>query len=328
MALYSAEEINTIISKMNRPAVILGNGLNEESGYFKGGWNNLLLRFACELDSEIDKEGTGKQELELFAKRILSDLENNSVTLTELYDWILLKFERICIKNKGFNNNKMHSSKDNINTKLISIIKSESNMVSDYSVYDSFLRWCFKKKADILTTNYDSILPSVPGLVCNGKYEYRGVDKKKKSDTKTFPVAHSYLLGDETNLWFINGFIDKTTSLRLSLRDYAQYTKKYGDYIYKSSEKTWIRQFIDRPLIFAGISLDSQETILRTLLIERMRYYIGKKSFPSESFFIKWGGSKGMDDVKREFLKDLGVSVLELQFGEKLSDCFKSISTR
>ncbi len=337
---YTAGEVNAVINKLEQPAVVIGNGLNAEAGVFRGGWAAILQQIAQRLDSRIDERFQGNGPLESFVVRILNDPSSNSVSLTELYDWLLIKYERLMISKKGFYKTKKesYSSKEIVNQELISTVIEESNKPYVDSGMSTFIHWCVCKNADIISANYDDCLLYLPVADCDGEYKYRGKYEKPPEDTETFPVSHSFLLRDndtkkrDIQLWCLNGSIEMDKSPRLALRDYVNYAKfiKNNQLIFDSEKNTWIRQFVDKPLIFAGISMDSQEIILRMLLIERMRYYLIKeKEFPPPSYYIQFNkkGVKAMDEVKREFLKDFGVIVLELQDGEKLSDCFKSVST-
>ena len=337
---YTAEEVNAVINKLEQPAVIIGNGLNAEAGVFRGGWATILQQIAQRLDSRIDERLQGNGPLESFVVRILNDPSSNSVSLTELYDWLLIKYERLMISKKGFFKTKKesYSSKDKVNQELISTVIEESNKPYDDTGMSTFIHWCLCKNADIISANYDDCLLKAPVVDCKAKYKNWGKDEKAQEDTKAFPVFHSFLLQDrdektrECHLWCLNGNTKLENSPRLALRDYVNYAKfiKDNQLIFDKDKHTWIRQFVDKPLVFAGISMDSQEVILRMLLIERMRYHlITEKSYPPPSYYVQFNrkGVRAMDEVKREFLKDFGVIVLELQDGEKLSDCFKSVST-
>ena len=332
--LYTSVEINKIINGLDNPIVVIGNGLNIEAGVFKGGWGGILQRIAERLDSEKTVDSSEEETISSFASRMLENKDTHSVSLTELYDWILIKYDRYRISTEQFLDTakKSYSSKVKVNKILQEIVEIEQRNLANRVGMSKVAKWCMAKNADILSTNYDKCFLTLSDAISNGKIERRKDRDGKAIDTKAFPVASSYRIQDKSkkcsfNLWCINGFVDKPGSPRLSLRDYVNYANfiRREQLVFDESKDTWVRRFIDRPLVFAGISLEPQEVILRTLLIERMRYHItNKKAFPPFSYFIQYNrrNRSEMNDVKREFLNDFGVEVLDLQKGEKLSDCF------
>lgn len=99
-----------------------------------------------------------------------------------------------------------------------------------------------------------------------------------------------------------------------------------NDKYHCEKRRTWLEAFYNGDLIFAGLGLDSQEVVLRWMLIERRRQLLNINNNSTKAYYIKFNDGNEMSEEKRKFFDSLEIETLELKKGEKLSDVFAMIN--
>ena len=189
-------------------------------------------------------------------------------------------------------------------------------------------RWLQKKLAEefdcpVMTTNYDSNIEE--GMM---------LDKTNRNLTRYTNnfLMESYMTDedgkapfDEFCVWHINGSLRYASSLRIGLADYTSIINQASNRIDEWREakrnqlsldnlgftKSWLRMFFEKDLCIVGLSLDTNEILLRWLLIERKKYF---DNHPPEERRRTWYVSKKKDVSKgmQFFLEFLGIEFVAL----------------
>ena len=174
----------------------------------------------------------------------------------------------------------------------------------------------------VMTTNYDYNI----GVDLDFGSEF----KNAKQYTNNF-LMESYRAKPgvkdrfhEFSIWHINGSLKFANSLRIGLSDYTSIISQASDRInewtvaVKSGTpnmnigfyKSWLRMFFEKDLCIVGLSLDTNEVLLRWLLIERKKYLDNNKLNNIHTWYVT---RKGDVDVGMDFYLDfLGVELVAL----------------
>ena len=140
-------------------------------------------------------------------------------------------------------------------------------------------------------------------------------------------------------VWYINGTIDYPKSIRLGLSEYMglgsqlrkaifdlfQAREKYGNNYenYWDKANTWLNILFHKSICICGLGLDTNEPVLRWLLIERQRYIkqfnlTGMKGWFLTDRKIKDGQQLFLDSVGFEVVQASWKQMYEKLFGVKM----------
>lgn len=281
-----------IITKpSNQIAFILGNGIN---------------RFAY--GDNVDPSWS-KLLLDAWEGASFSTITNidEGITFTEFYD--LLEFE---------------SDPKQITQSIISAIEGWGT--TDY--HKSLRNALVRLDKPVLTTNFDMYLE---GDDTNKIILDHPILGKGFTDFYPWNVVHSpnsnfsfhdiYRFG----IWHVNGAINYSRSLKLSLTSYTRQGKRALDFLHsknydddfdgknKSDWKgmnTWLHLIFNCDLFILGLGLDEQETFLRWLLIERMKYFHRFPDRKRKGWYV--GIQNDMTEGKKFFLERIGFELIQL----------------
>ena len=295
-----------------RYAFLLGNGINY---YFKDdavSWNGLLLKFFDAnhggFDLIKDKDITSPEAanlLELLIDNNPADKGNAAATRRRLMDFL----------------------------------KESLNATGPRKCALLDAAW---EKHHILTTNFDESIEKYiarsikkrtrrcmaeardekEAVNHNGYYPWHrfwGLDDCPKESS---PLDHPHAI------WHIHGKLDgrSSASVLFSLTRYVNAIKRIKQWGLPadknwSGRNTWVNIFYNEPLIVAGLGLTNQEVFLRTLLIERKRYWKRQenngKEEPQSYYLVRKDIGKAESDG-RAFLRALGFRIVEFDNTEDL----------
>lgn len=238
-------------------AILLGNGLNNFVG-IQASWKNLLVELSNNQNTE-------------------NMLQNKEISYPEYFD--ALSFD-----NKENTVNKEILKKE---------ICRRLSLWERSGIHDEFLSFAKKNNLPIITTNYDST------LIKQEIFSFHKKNKKFKrghllplqysqSFTYLYPWSSYYsdhLVSDIKNefaIWHMHGIACYPNSLLIGASDYASMIAQLKKYLPHDwpllnenwrGTKTWLDIFFNCDLFIVGLSLESQETSLRWLLMERERYF-------------------------------------------------------
>jgi len=266
-------------------AFVIGNGINRyQNNSNILSWDNLL--------KDLWKKVTNNSMVQI----------PSGISLTEFYD--ILELE---------------------NPQNIDIQLEVANLMSDWeplSHHVQIVRKIKELNAPILTTNFERTFAKT----------FNFGPKKMEQDgfTHYYPwgIYHSDLELDlPTNgfgIWHINGMVNYRRSIRLGLSHYMGSVAKARGLIHNTDEsnlfsgknvsywkgcKSWLHIIFNKSLFVFGLGLEENETFLRWLLIQRIRYF-RKFSTPHKGWYLK-PSSELISNGKKLFLEKVGFEILE-----------------
>ena len=315
MSAKGNNKLAEIVKSQKDLAFIVGNGINRY-GVKRGG------------DSKEDERSWKtliKSLWSTFGTPPSDDIVYEDVHLTEIYDLLSL-YDNSDIEMRGFVSEKLATWKPE---------EQHHRLVERLMQLD----------APILTTNFDATLTS------ELKKMHLRISQSGSPFSHHYPWTTyfgSKVLStplDGFGIWHINGMIGYPYSIRLALSHYmgavqrARQLLHHGDSALFASARntkdtwagsnTWLEIFFRKRLVIMGLGLESNETFLRWLLVERAKYL--------RSLECDWAGTSGWylhtkrdrkgDKVKpvspgkRLFMEAVGIKVLELETAKHLYEC-------
>ncbi|MEI6388968.1 MAG: hypothetical protein WCQ50_20340, partial [Spirochaetota bacterium] len=138
-------------------------------------------------------------------------------------------------------------------------------------------------------------------------------------------------------LWQIHGFWFYKRSLVIGSMDYASAIHRLREWIYETSNrkrtigtenwigaKSWVDIFLHNDLVIIGLSLGSQETSLRWLLIEREKYF---RNFPERRrktvYCINGERDEAWDAGKAFYFQSICVDCRVIKSGKELYEIWE-----
>lgn len=285
------ERIRTVLKQEGSAlAFVFGNGINRYADNVNGSsWKDMLL--------EIYHQFTGKR----------LDTISEGISYTEFYNILSLE----------------NGNVDTLRNAVVDYTR-EHYTPKDYH------RWLQVKLAyynvPVLTTNFDTNL--------DDGYSRRKLIKlegKRHGFTDLYPwnvyygpnILHTPL--DGFAIWHINGVIDYRRSIKLGLSDYINQTARARNFIHSNDKimefdrknrphwngsNTWLHIIFNSSLCFIGLELDTNETFLRWMLLERARYF---KNFSKRRHRGWYVTTKEVPAGKRFFLESTDIEIVTLK---------------
>jgi len=268
-------------------AFVLGNGINRYGNSNSLSWDELLMQ----LWTKVSKE-------KLAARP-------EGCSLTEFYDVLNIKNKR----------------KIDLGKEVSSLLKKWQGMDQHKRMVNTIAQ----ANLPLLTTNFDETLAST------AKMALKKIGRGGFSDFYPWNVYHGTHELESTDsgfgVWYVNGLIYYPRSIRLGLSQYMgsverarsliQGKKETG--LYAASSKnpwggkdTWLDLIFHKSLCFIGLGLEENETFLRWLLIERVKYF---NKFPDQrkaAWYVHPKSSGEINPGKKFFLNNMGIEVLEV----------------
>jgi len=283
--------VESIKQKMNAHsndiAFIIGNGINRYQTNSKMlPWDSLLI--------SLWKRVTNSSITQI----------PQGISLTEFYDILDLE-----------------------NQQNIDIQLEVANLMFSWEVlphHTQIVRRIREFNVPILTTNFERTFANTLS------FGPKKMDNKGFTDFYPWSVYHSDLSlelpTDGFGIWHINGMINYRRSIRLGLSHYMGSVERARGLIHNNDEdnlftgknisywkgcKTWLHIIFNKSLFIFGLGLEENETFLRWLLIERMKYF---KKFPERKhngWYLK-AEEEGLSEGKKLFLEKIGFEILEV----------------
>lgn len=295
--------------KLYQPAFLVGNGINCADGR-KFKWKDLLSSLLDEKKTFTDLTYPEIAEIALSQK------------LPEYFD------------KKG---------KTNFMQQVVKIIKKKiENAKRENKNHQFLVNFAHSHKIPILTTNFDrnflKILFPRQDLddielkwfksEDGGRRDYQTL---KNAYYRKERLSNKSDIHSEFAIWYIHGIINQPESICLTNWDYGNYYSKIKEVSKernkngRKGDSTWIDILLDNDLIIMGLGLDSSETDLRALLVERIIQQkldedIAKKAGRShkrtKTIYIYSEEDKDKDNEKTlskiEFFKALGIKCVPI----------------
>lgn len=295
----TAKEIKQIFHE-NRPdiAFVIGNGINRFHHNSNAlSWEDLLVQ--------------------LMGRILPKKMERlpNGISLTEFYD--ILELE---------------------NTREINLQKEVMELMANWEPLDHhkiIINSIKELDAPVLTTNFEETIAKT------FKFQLLRTKQEGFSDFYPWTTYHGEnqleLPTDGFGIWYINGMINYHRSIRLGLSHYMGCVERARTLLHKGNEerlysgkdvsnwnghKTWLHIIFNKSLFIFGLELGENETFLRWLLIERIKYF---KLFPErkhKGWYICTRSNNIKDKGKKFFLEHVGFEIIEV---DSYADIYENI---
>ena len=189
--------------------------------------------------------------------------------------------------------------------------------------------------APILTTNFEETFAKT------GDYYLKQTESKGFTDFYPWTSYHGDrqfdMPTDGFGIWYVNGMINYHRSLRLGLGHYMGSVERARNLLHRGKEeslfsgknvsfwkghKTWLHIIFNKSLFVFGLGLEENETFLRWLLIDRIRYF---KKFPSrkhKGWYLTTRTGNPTEQGKKFFLEGVGFEVIEV---DSFDDIYRNI---
>lgn len=300
------EKLSSLINS-HKTAFLIGNGINLNVCK-NASWDNLLKMMLKKNEKEESKYYHQEQICE-------------GITQTEIYELV----------SKGLYD--PESASDFINKFEENFDKKDVNM----QFFSEFQKKLKKWGLPVLTTNYDHHLEGemdikrmypqdLPSSFKNKYYQKDGFSKYYPWNSY---YAEKELITpiDGFAVWHIHGDKDIMSSIRLGLNQYAGAISRAHSFIHRSVPNewkkltkdsfasewrgcaTWLQILFSCNLCIIGLSLDTCETFLRTLLIERKRFFDKYPELRKEGVYFEKKGN--IKKGKKVFLENIGIECVE-----------------
>lgn len=312
---------NTIYNNKNDLAFLIGNGINlyksngssRTRGTIYKSWREILVELWHDYIGDGLVIRRGREEFP------------EGITYPEIFDLIEMSYFR------------RESLVNEIQKKICEDMKDWTPTEH----HKNFTKLALQLNAPVLTTNYDHnfvmnvsiMLMKLKGYKSNDFYpwsKYYG-----KPDILDYPT-------NGFGVWHIHGLIDHPRSLRIGLSHYAGAIQKARYMIHKGDDslftgknvhnwtgsKTWLHIVFNKSIMIAGLSLETNETFLRWLLLERKRYF---DKFPARNhngWYIVTKADAKKTIGRTLFLKNAGFELIEIdEWGDFYETSVNSLLT-
>lgn len=342
--------------KINKPAVLVGNGINRYADPYA--WDD-LLKDLLKHDELKDDICVQKRISALFDE---DGRVKNGISCTEVYDLINSAY-----RDAVFYTDDEKESENEEPTSLQLYVKNclpEKNFSrSKFKHIAKFIKIAKKERLPVMTTNFDEHLETF--LKCpTTKVIDANVVKNKSIKHFAYPWNQysiekgSQQLEDSKDgfaIWHIHGCVKDARSIQMGTNQYMRIARHAMSLmtrekdnsgntadltLYKNDEKwygsnTWLELIFHKNLLLMGVGLKKDEFCLRWLLMERMKYLKKRFSETNEDKFKKWMTSvyitcaNTLSVEERIFLETCGFEVIELSsYKEVYEDLWENWSEK
>lgn len=286
--MYLSEIKEIIHNNRESIAFIIGNGINRyPNNPHALSWDDLLMRL------------WDKVALQTLTRR------PNGISLTEFYD--ILELE---------------------NVRELQLQKEVAHMLHGWQPSDHhrlITQSICNLNVPLLTTNFEETFARTLSCALMRTETEGFTDFYPWSSYHANAVLTSPAEG--FGIWYINGMIHYHRSIRLGLSHYMGSVQRAHALLYRAQDEdlhsgdnnllwkgaqTWLQILFDRSLFIFGLALEENETFLRWLLIERMKYYRKHMDYKRKGWYVCRRGHMDIDAGKRFFLERVGFEIIEV----------------
>lgn len=278
-----AEHFENILER-EKPALLIGNGVNRYKNNTNSSWDVLLADLATKLGLTLTHDDA-------------SEMSN-----TEFFD--ILDLTR--------------PKEDRSSLQEAFCEPMAQWTPTDHHAY--IVGWAKRHKTPIITVNFDENLSKAVGARFFRRSE-RFTDfypwSSYYSDQEVDNPRSSFAI------WHAHGTIRYKRSIRLGLTDYMGSVQRARTWVYgqyglrrnvKNREKpwvgsdTWLEVLFFKPLVLFGFQFSKDESFFRWLFLERARLHKLRPDWAAKAWFVDTGTTD--EKHRRPFLKGLGIEVV------------------
>jgi hypothetical protein len=279
------------ILELERPALLIGNGINRYNGEKSCSWEEILATLAR-------KYGLA-----------LSETEAPEVSKTEFFD--ILDLRRPYEGSRGLQ-------------------EEFCNLMGKWEPSDHHAKivgWARRNRSPIITVNFDENLSKAVGarFFRRGKhFTHYYPWSSYFSDQEISNPRNSFAV------WHPHGMMRYNASIRLGLTHYMGAVQRARTWVYSrhglrattenSQESwlgagTWLEVFFFCPLVIFGFGFGKDENFLRWLFLERARLHKSRPDWKAKTWFVDTGTTD--KEHRRPFFEGLDIQVITVsQYAE------------
>lgn len=256
--------ISEILGQRRKPALLIGNGINQFNGSANSSWKDLLTKLAA------------RYQLDLTAK------EMDEMSNTEFFDILDLAKP---LKDKS------------------SLQRQFCDLMKDWQPADhhsTVVGWARRHQVPIITVNFDENLSkAIDAKYVVGKgftqwYPWSSYFSDREIDEPRSSFA----------IWHAHGMMRYSQSIRLGLTHYMGAVQRARPWVYRGDEalrraatskpgdarwkgrNTWLDVLIFCPMMIFGFGFNKDENFLRWLFLERARLHKINPDWKTKTWFI------------------------------------------
>jgi hypothetical protein len=279
-----ADRIKDILSQ-ERPALLIGNGINRYNNNASSSWDKLLAKLATEQGLRLTENET-------------SEMSN-----TEFFDILDLARPK--------------EDRSNLQEEFCNLMGNWEP--ADH--HEEIVSWARRHQTPIITVNFDENLSRSIGakFYRGGKrfthyYPWSSYFSDWEIDNPRSNFA----------IWHAHGMMRYKTSIRLGLTHYMGSAQRARSWVYnnrnglrtnaKISESgwrgsdTWLDAFFFCPLVLFGFGFGKDENFFRRLFLERARLHKFRPNLEAKTWFVDTGVID--NEHRRPFLEGLGMEIV------------------
>ena len=207
---------------------------------------------------------------------------------------------------------------------------------SPSNIHISTTKFAKKYNIPILTTNYDTLLEQAS--------EAKLHDFKHPNSSDSLPIGRCYTSHpfpeiNKFGIWHINGVIEYPSSILIGLSHYMRIMQqirtlimgnnKYDAELFEnikddflSLKNTWVQIVFSKNIFVFGLSLNTDEVVLRWLLMERAKLYALYPYLKRKGWYITKIDEE-ISPEKEYFFKSVGFEIIRVP---DYQDMYKAIS--
>jgi hypothetical protein len=197
----------------------------------------------------------------------------------------------------------------------------------------------------ILTTNYDLTLVDKKlklAMKIKPDNRYNNMRPRKninngKNFTDFYPWYTCYSdnaiidASKQFGIWHMHGISCYKRSLSIGASDYGNNISKYKELLNNEKlitqpewkgKNSWLDVFFNCDLVILGLTLASQETSLRWLLIQREKYYLKNSTIRRKTYFVVNKDYDKIGNGKLFFFESMGIEII-LKSGKEIYEIWK-----
>ncbi len=275
--------ISEILGQRRKPALLIGNGINQFKGSANSSWKDLLTRLAA------------RYQLDLTPK------EMDEMSNTEFFDILDLA--------------KPLEDKSSLQRQFCDLMKSWQP--TDH--HNTIVGWAQRHQVPIITVNFDENLSkAIDARYVVGKgftqwYPWSSYFSDREIDDPRSSFA----------IWHAHGMMRYSQSIRLGLTHYMGAVQRARPWVYHGDEalrrvaaskpgdaqwkgrNTWLDVLIFSPMMIFGFGFNKDENFLRWLFLERARLHKINPDWKARTWFIDTPRSGSLH--RKPFFEGLGI---------------------
>lgn len=243
--------------------------------------------------------------------------------------WHEVSQQTLSIRPNGISTPEFYDILDLENTHDLNLQKKVAALLSNWEPLNHHKLITEKIKdldAPLLTTNFEDTLSKT--IECN-LYKIEEIGFTDFYPWSTYHGLNQFRSPTEGfGIWYINGMINYHRSIRLGLGHYMGSVERSRNLIHKGNEErlytgkdvnywkgyqTWLHIIFNKSLFIFGLELGENETFLRWLLIERIRYFKNSPERKHKGWYLYKKSGNSIEEGKKFFLEKVGFEVIEVE---------------